>query len=250
MTRTVDKTAAQRAVSREEWLAARKAHLKNEKALTRLRDLVTAERLALPWVKVEKRYVFDTPDGKKTLADLFGNNSQLIVYHFMWLWDVDSGCPNCSFVADHFDGANLHLAHHDVSFVAITRAPVAKFAPYHRRLGWHFPWASSYENDFNFDYHVSFTDKELATGKINYNFDVIEDPKYHNDEMPGISVFYKDGNGDVFHTYSSYARGLDIFLGAHNFLDIAPKGRNEEEIMDWVRRHDEYDNAPQQTSAA
>jgi len=235
-------------VSREEWLAARKAHLKNEKALTRLRDLVTAERHALPWTKVDKPYVFDTLDGKKTLADLFDGRSQLLVYHFMWRWDIDSGCPSCSFLADHFDGADFHLAHHDVSLVAITRAPVATFAPYVKRLGWKFKWASSYENDFNFDYRVSFTKDELATGSIDYNFTTIDDPKYQWDELPGVSVFYKDGNGDVFHTYSSYARGLDILVGAYNFLDLTPKGRNETEIMDWVRRHDEYEDAPKSAS--
>jgi predicted dithiol-disulfide oxidoreductase (DUF899 family) len=230
-------------VSRDEWLAARKAHLKNEKALTRMRDLVAAERRALPWVKVDKQYAFDTPQGKKTLADLFGKNSQLVVYHFMWRWDIDSGCPSCSFLADHFDGANLHLAHHDVSLVVINRAPVAKFAPYVQRLGWRFPWASSYGNDFNFDYRVSFTEDDLAKGSIDYNYETIDDPQYMNDELPGLSVFYKDDKGDVFHTYSTYARGLDILLGAYNFLDLTPKGRNETEIMDWVRRHDEYDDA-------
>jgi predicted dithiol-disulfide oxidoreductase (DUF899 family) len=246
-------------VSHEDWVAARKEHLKNEKALTRMRDLVAAERRALPWVKVDKKYVFDTPQGKRTLADLFDGRSQLIVYHFMWRWDLDSGCPSCSFLADHFDGADLHLANHDVSLVAITRAPAAKFAPYVKRMGWRFKWASSYENDFNFDYHVSFTEDELAKGKIHYNFDTIEGQKHQWDELPGLSVFYKDENGEVFHTYSSYARGLDTFVGAYTFLDVAPKGRNETEIMDWVRRHDEYDEAPkseaccgsaQQTSAA
>lgn len=235
-------------VSPEDWVAARKAHLKNEKALTRMRDLVAAERLALPWVKVEKRYVFDTPQGKKTLAALFGKNSQLVVYHFMWRWDIDSGCPSCSFLADHFDGANFHLAPHDVSLVVVTRAPVAKFAPYVKRLGWNFDWASSHENDFNFDYHVSFTKDDLAKGSIYYNYDMIEDAQYQNDELPGLSVFYKDERGDIFHTYSSYARGLDILVGAYNFLDLTPKGRNEEEIMDWVRRHDEYDDAPKSKS--
>lgn len=235
-------------VSPEDWVAARKAHLKNEKALTRMRDLVVAERLALPWVKVEKRYVFDTPQGKKTLAELFGKSSQLVVYHFMWRWDIDSGCPSCSFLADHFDGANFHLAPHDVSLVVVTRAPVAKFAPYVKRLGWNFDWASSYENDFNFDYHVSFTKDDLAKGSIYYNYDMIEDAQYQNDELPGLSVFYKDERGDIFHTYSSYARGLDMLVGAYNFLDLTPKGRNEEEIMDWVRRHDEYDDAPKSES--
>lgn len=229
-------------VSREEWLAARKAHLKNEKALTRFRDLVSAERRALPWTKVEKPYVFDTMDGKKTLADLFDGRSQLIVYHFMWLWNRELGCPSCSFLADHFDGANLHLAHRDVSLVTITRAPVDKFAPYVKRLGWKFRWASSYGNDFNFDYHVSFTRDALATGRIDYNFAPIDDPKYHNDEMPGISVFYSDETGDVFHTYSGYARGLDLLIGAFNFLDLTPQGRDERQIMDWVRRNDEYED--------
>jgi predicted dithiol-disulfide oxidoreductase (DUF899 family) len=230
-------------VSHEDWVAARKAHLKNEKALTRMRDLVAAERRALPWEKVEKRYVFDTPGGKKTLADLFGKNSQLVVYHFMWRWDIDSGCPSCSFLADHFDGANLHLAHHDVSLAVITRAPVAKFAPYVKRLGWRFPWASSHGNDFNFDYNVSFTKDDLAKGSIYYNYGRVEDAEYQNDELPGLSVFYKDDKGDIFHTYSSYARGLDSLLGAYTFLDMTPKGRNEEEIMGWVRRHDEYEDA-------
>jgi predicted dithiol-disulfide oxidoreductase (DUF899 family) len=235
-------------VSHEDWVAARKAHLKNEKALTRMRDLVAAERRALPWMKVEKRYVFDTPEGKKTLADLFDGRSQLIVYHFMWRWDLESGCPSCSFLADHFDGANLHLAHHDVSLVAITRAPVAKFAPYVKRLGWRFDWASSYEHDFIFDHHVSFTKDDLAKGRIYYNYGFIEDAKYQNDELPGLSVFYKDERGDIFHTYSSYARGLDSLLGAYTFLDMTPKGRNEEEIMEWVRRHDEYDDAAKSES--
>jgi predicted dithiol-disulfide oxidoreductase (DUF899 family) len=235
-------------VSREEWLSARKAHLKNEKALTRMRDLVAAERRALPWVKIEKDYVFEGPNGRKTLADLFDGRSQLIVYHFMWRWDLDSGCPSCSFLADHFDGADLHLAHHDVSLVVITRAPTAKFAAYAKRLGWHFNWVSSRANDFNFDYHVSFTEADLAKGKIRYNYAIIEDAKYLSDELPGVSVFYKDDNGDVFHTYSSYARGLDSLIGAHNFLDLTPKGRNETEIMDWVRRHDEYEGAAQSDS--
>lgn len=237
-----------RVVSRDKWLSERKALLAKEKELTRARDRLNEARQSLPWVKVEKRYTFDTPSGKKTLADLFDGRSQLVVYHFMWRWDIDSGCPSCSFLADHFDGADLHLSHHDVSLVVITRAPVAKFAPYVKRLGWRFKWASSYENDFNFDYHVSFTEDELATGRIDYNFTTIDDPKHQWDELPGLSVFYKDENGDVFHTYSSYARGLDILLGAHNFLDLTPKGRNEKQTMDWVRRHDEYGNTSKDPS--
>ncbi len=232
-----------RIVSRDQWLTARRAHLKNEKALTRFRDLLAAERRALPWVKVEKNYVFDTPEGTKTLADLFDGRSQLIVYHFMWRWDQNAGCPSCSLIADHIDGAEQHLRHHDVTLIAITRGPVDQFAAYARRLGWRFKWASSYGNDFNFDYHVSFTAEDLAKGRIEYNYAVIDDPKYQWDELPGISVFYKDEAGDVFHTYSSYARGGDIFLGVYNWLDLTPKGRNETEIMDWVRRHDEYGDA-------
>jgi predicted dithiol-disulfide oxidoreductase (DUF899 family) len=166
----------------------------------------------------------------------------------MWLWDRELGCPNCSFLADHFDGADLHLAHHDVSLVVITRGPIAEFAPYVKRLGWRFKWASSRENDFNFDYHVSFAEEELATGSIDYNYETIDVPQYQNDELPGVSVFYKNESGDVFHTYSSYARGLDILVGAHNFLDLTPKGRNETAIMDWVRRHDEYEDASKSKS--
>jgi len=230
-----------RIVTRDEWLAARKAHLKNEKALTRMRDLVAAERRTLPWVKVDETYVFEGPKGEQTLADLFDGKSQLAIYHFMWRWDLDAGCPSCSFLADHFDGANLHLAHHDVSLVVVTRAPQAKFEAYMKRMGWRFDWVSSYGNDFNFDYHVSFTKDELAKGRIEYNYQTIEDKKYFYEELPGLSVFCKDEKGDVFHTYSTYARGLDILLGAHNFLDLTPKGRNETQIMDWVRRHDEYE---------
>ena len=230
-----------RIVSRDEWLAARKAHLKNEKALTRMRDLIAAERRTLPWVKVEKKYVFDTPEGKKSLADLFEGRSQLIVYHFMWRWDLGQGCPSCSFFADHVDGANVHLAHHDVTFVAISRGKLADLQAYKKRLGWKFPLLSSYDSDFNFDYGVSFT-KEQLKGKVNYNYQMI-DGEHAFDELPGTSVFYKDENGEVFHTYSSYARGGDLLLGAYNFLDLTPKGRNEKEIMDWVKRNDEYEDA-------
>jgi predicted dithiol-disulfide oxidoreductase (DUF899 family) len=234
-------------VSREEWLAARKTHLKNEKALTRLRDLVAAERRALPWVKVEKQYVFDTAEGKRTLAQLFEGRSQLIVYHFMWRWDLGQGCASCSFFADHVDGANIHLANHDVTFVAISRGRLADLEAYRKRLGWRFKLVSSYGSDFNYDYHVSFTKDELAHGKIYYNYATIEDEKYLSDELPGFSVFYKDESGEVFHTYSSYARGGDLMLGAYNFLDLTPKGRNEREIMDWVRRNDEYETGSAQT---
>jgi predicted dithiol-disulfide oxidoreductase (DUF899 family) len=227
-------------VSRDEWLAARKAHLKNEKALTRMRDLVSAERRALPWVKVEKNYVFDTPSGKKTLAELFGKNSQLIIHHFMWRWDLDQGCESCSLEADHAEGAIVHLENHDVSYVRVSRAPLAKLEAYKKRMGWSAQWVSSYGNDFNYDYHVSFTKEDLAKGEVYYNYAMTKDGF---DELPGLSVFYKDQDGSVFHTYSSYGRGNEEVIGAFIYLDITPKGRNETEIMDWVKRHDEYEGA-------
>jgi predicted dithiol-disulfide oxidoreductase (DUF899 family) len=225
-------------VSRDEWLKARKAHLKNEKSLTHLRDLVSAERRALPWVKVDKEYVFDTPAGKKTLAELFGKNSQLIVYHFMWRWDLGQGCDGCSFLCDHVDGANQHIKHHDVSFVAVSRGKLPDLLAYKKRMGWQFDLISSYGSDFNYDYHVSFTEDELAKGKVYYNYEMTSEGF---NELPGISVFFRDDRGDIFHTYSSYARGGDILIGAHNFLDLTPKGRNEEGTMNWMKRHDEYE---------
>ncbi|HEU0221168.1 MAG TPA: thioredoxin family protein [Paracoccaceae bacterium] len=224
-------------VSREEWLKARKAHLKNEKALTRLRDLVAAERRALPWVKVDKSYSFETKEGRKTLAELFGANSQLIIYHFMLGPGWKAGCPGCSFLCDHIDGANLHLKHHDVSLVAVSRAPLAEIEAYRRRMDWQFTWVSSFGSDFNYDYQVSATKEQIAEGKVIYNYQASKDP---GEEMPGVSVFYKDEPGQVFHTYSSYGRGGDILIGAYNYLDLTPKGRNETTIMDWMRRHDEY----------
>lgn len=224
-------------VSYEDWLTARKAHLKNEKALTRMRDLVAAERRTLPWVKVEKRYVFDTTEGKKTLSDLFGRNSQLIIHHFMWRHDLDSGCPSCSLEADHAEGAIVHLENHDVSYVRVSRAPLAKLLAYKKRLGWSAEWVSSWGSDFNYDFHVSFTKDQLASGEIYYNYGMT---KEGFDELPGLSVFAKDETGQVFHTYSSYARGNEEVIGAFIYLDITPKGRNETEIMDWVKRNDEY----------
>jgi predicted dithiol-disulfide oxidoreductase (DUF899 family) len=233
-----DRTTHQhRVVSREEWIEARKAHLKNEKALTRMRDMVSAERRDLPWVKVDKDYVFDTTAGRKTLAELFGNNSQLLVYHFMWRWDLGQGCDGCSFLCDHIDGANLHLKHHDVTLLAVSRGKLADLQAYKQRMGWQFDLVSSYGSDFNYDYHVSFTEEELAKGKVYYNYEMTEG----FNELPGISAFFKDENGDIFHTYSSYARGGDILIGAYNFLDLAPKGRNETSTMHWMKRHDEYE---------
>ena len=238
---TTEVTFDAKIVSEQEWLIARRELLAQEKQLTRQRDAVRAARLALPWVKVEKEYVFDTPKGKKTLADLFDGHGQLIVYHFMWRHDLGNGCTGCSFLADHIDGANLHLAHHDVSMVAISRAPLAVLEAYKRRMGWHFAWVSSAETDFNFDYHVSFTPEELAKGEVFYNFEMT---KASIDELPGISVFYKSPAGEVFHTYSSYARGNEEVLGAYMYLDLTPKGRNETgpgyNMGDWVRPHDQY----------
>ncbi len=229
-------------VSREEWLTARKAHLAKEKEFTRARDKLSAERRALPWVKVDKSYVFDAPEGKNSLAGLFNGRSQLLVYHFMLGPGWVEGCPSCSLLADHFDGAAVHLAQRDVTLLAVSRAPLPEIEAYKTRMGWRFPWVSSRGNDLNSDYHVSFGPKDEAHGKVDYNY---ETQNFVSDEMPGASVFYKDKNGAVFHTYSAYARGLDILIGAYNFLDLTPKGRDEAELpwtMAWVRRHDEYED--------
>ena len=231
-------------VSQDEWLAARKQHLQKEKEFTRLRDKLSAERRELPWVKVEKNYVFDTPKGKETLADLFAGRSQVIVYHFMFGPDWEQGCPSCSFLSDHTDGGTIHLAHRDVTFVVVSRAPLAKIEAFKKRMGWHFKWVSSYGNDFNFDYHVSFTKDEMTKGKVYYNYEMTN---FSSEEAPGISVFYKNESGDIFHTYSAYARGLDMLVGAYNYLDLVPKGRDEAELpwtMAWVRHHDKYDDTP------
>jgi predicted dithiol-disulfide oxidoreductase (DUF899 family) len=229
-----------RIVSREEWIAARKALLVGEKEATRLRDKLNAERIALPWVRVEKDYLFETAEGGKSLADLFDGRSQLIVYHFMLGPEWQAGCPGCSFLADHLDGALPHLEHHDVTLTAVSRAPLAKIAAYRARMGWRFPWVSSFESDFNFDFHVSFTPEQLSKDTVFYNF-TETDAADGNDELPGLSAFYKDGAGDVFHTYSSYARGPEELIGTLMILDRAPKGRNETTTMDFVRRHDEYE---------
>jgi predicted dithiol-disulfide oxidoreductase (DUF899 family) len=227
-------------VSTEQWLVARRDLLTREKELTRLRDEVSRHRRELPWVKIDKEYVFDGPDGKETLADLFDGRSQLIVYHFMLGPGWEEGCKSCSYLADHFDGANWHLPHRDVSFAVVSRAPLSEIEPYKKRMGWRFKWVSSHNNEFNFDYHVSASENDQAKGKMYYNYETCE---LVSDELPGLSVFYKDENGDVFHAYSTYARGLDILVGAYNFLDLVPKGRDEDYLhftMDWVRRHDEY----------
>jgi predicted dithiol-disulfide oxidoreductase (DUF899 family) len=231
-------------VSQTEWLKARKALLTKEKAFSKARDALAAERRDLPWVKIEKTYAFDGPQGRETLADLFGGKGQLLIYHFMLGPGWVQGCPSCSFLADHFDGANIHLAQRDVSFVVVSRAPLAEIEAYKKRMGWRFKWVSSHGSDFNYDFHVSFTPEEKAGGEVEYNY---VKGGFPSEEAPGLSAFVKDGNA-VFHTYSTYGRGLDIIIGAYNMLDLAPKGRNEGGLpwsMAWVRRHDEYETAPQ-----
>ena len=229
-------------VSRDQWIAERKALLAKEKELTEARDRLSAERRALPWVKVEKPYNFNTPAGKRTLAELFDGKNQLIVYHFMLGPDWEEGCPSCSYLADHFDGAVIHLAQRDVAFVVVSRAPLSQIVTFKQRMGWRFNLVSSFGSDFNFDYHVSFPADQVAS-EVDYNY---EKQVVGSDEMPGTSAFFKADNGDVLHTYSTYARGLDILVGTYNLLDLTPKGRNEEELpwtMAWVRHHDRYEAA-------
>lgn len=229
-------------VSEAEWVEQRKALLAREKELTHLQEKIAAERRALPWVKVTKNYVFDTPQGKKTLSELFDGRSQLIVYHFMFSPDWEAGCTGCSFLSDHVDGANQHLRQHDVTYVAASRAPLEKLLAYKKRMGWKFPWVSSQGSDFNYDYHVSFTKDQVAKGKAFYNFEETDIGKM--EDLHGTSVFIKDKDGAIYHTYSAYARGDERSLGTYMWLDITPNGRNETSTMSWVKRHDEYDSAP------
>jgi predicted dithiol-disulfide oxidoreductase (DUF899 family) len=230
-----------RIVSREEWIDARKAHLVREKELTRLHDRVRAERRNLPWVRIEKPYVFEGPDGTLSLADLFAGRSQLVVQHFMFGPGWKEGCVGCSFGADHVDAARRHFEHNDLSFAAVSRAPYPEIAAFQRRMGWRFTWVSSHGSEFNHDFHVSFTEEDQAKGKAFYNFELRD---YQSDELPGTSVFAKDAAGQVFHTYSAYARGDELLIGAYNYLDLTPKGRNENgpnfDLTDWVRHHDRY----------
>ncbi|MGB3338391.1 MAG: thioredoxin family protein [Devosia sp.] len=226
-------------VSPDEWLVARRELLKAEKEVTHLRDKVAQERLALPWVRMEKEYVFDTPDGPSSLADLFDGRSQLLVQHFMFAPGWKEGCPSCSFMADHADGMNLHLAHHDVTLVAVSRAPLADLERYRSRMGWKFRWVSSYGSPFNSDFKVSFTPDEVASGHIDYNFGEWDET---GEEWPGLSAFFKDEAGVVFHTSSTFGRGVEVMMGTYPMLDLMPKGRNEVEGMgDWMRRHDRYE---------
>jgi predicted dithiol-disulfide oxidoreductase (DUF899 family) len=233
-------TLDHRVVSRDRWVAERKTLLAREKELMRLRDQIATERRALPWVRIEKSYIFDTLEGRRTLAELFEGRRQLIVQHFMFGPGWEQGCPSCSFMADHIDGMTVHLAHRDVTFVAISRAPLADIERFRKRMGWQFKWVSSNGTDFNHDFHVSFTPEERAKGQAYYNYGM---QPFESEELPGISVFYKDDAGDIFHTYSTYRRGVEVMMGTYNMLDLTPKGRDErpDHGMEWVRHHDRYE---------
>jgi len=230
----------QNIVSRDEWLEARRELLEEEKQFTRLRDQLSLKRRKLPWVKVDAEYLFDGPNGKQNLSDLFEDKGQLIIYHFMYGPDWQEGCPSCSFWADNFNGIDIHLRHRDANLVVISRASLDTLEVYKKRMGWSFKWLSSLGSDFNYDYQVSFTADELEKGEMLYNFSKGSFPA---DEAPGISVFYKNSEGDVFHSYSCYARGLDMLNGAYHYMDLLPKGRDEDDLdfsMAWLRRHDQY----------
>lgn len=229
-------------ISSDQWLVARKELLAKEKEFTRLRDELSRARRALPWEKVEKEYVFDGPNGKETLADLFDGRSQLIIYHFMYGPDWEEGCPSCSFWADNFNGIDIHLAHRDITLIAVSRATLETLDAYRKRMGWNFKWVSSLGTDFNFDFNVSFAPDEIEKGEMTYNYRKAEFP---SDEAPGVSVFFRNVQGEVFHTYSCFSRGLDILNGAYNYMDLAPKGRDEDDLaysMSWLRRRDQYDS--------
>ncbi len=237
-------------VSHEEWIAARKAYLAEEKTFTKARDALSKRRRELPWEKVEKNYVFDTANGKQSLGDLFGDKSQLIVYHFMLGPGWEAGCPSCSYLADHFDGAVVHLGQRDVAFAVVSRAPLPEIETFQQRMGWKFKWVSSFGGDFNYDYQVSMSPREKTAGEVYYNYELT---KFPSEERPGLSVFFKNDAGEIFHTYSSYGRGLDMLIGAYHFLDMAPKGRDEDGLnfsMAWVRHHDRYEGAAIDTKAS
>ncbi|MFS2102311.1 DUF899 domain-containing protein [Variovorax sp. Varisp85] len=236
-------------VSGERWLAERKALLAREKELTHLRDQIARERRALPWERVQKNYLFDTPAGQRTLAGLFEGRRQLLVQHFMFGPGWEQGCQSCSFMADHTDGMNVHLAHRDITLVAISRAPLAEIARFRERMGWQFNWVSSNGSDFNRDFHVSFSPEERAGGEVYYNYGMQPFPQ---EEAPGVSVFYKDDAGEVFHTYSTFGRGVEVMMGAYNLMDLVPEGRGERDVpykMEWVRHHDLYEPQPDAKAA-
>jgi predicted dithiol-disulfide oxidoreductase (DUF899 family) len=239
-------------VPHQDWVKARTELLVREKEFTHAREAMAQRLRELPWEQVEKEYVFEGESGKVTLAELFAGRSQLIVYHFMFGPEWAEGCPRCSRTADHIDGPNQHLRHHDVTLMCISHAPYSKLAAYKKRMGWHFPWVSSEGSDFNYDFGVSFTKDQVASVKLPYNYGIIEEQRYMSEELPGLSVFYKDPSGQIFHTYSTYARGLDSILGLNHFLDLTPKGRNERgpegKMVDWVKRHDQYEDQPAASS--
>ncbi len=227
-------------VSPGQWLPLRQELLRKEKELTRLRDRINVERRKLPWVRVDENYLFDAPDGKVSLRDLFGGRNQLVIYHFMFGPDWQEGCPSCSFTSDHLDGTLVHLSARDVTVVMVSRAPLAKIEDFKERMGWRSKWVSSYGSNFNADFHVSFTKEEMSQGEVNYNY---AQQAFPSEEAPGISVFYRDAAGDVFHTYSTYGRGVESIVGTYMILDMVPKGRDEDQLgfsMDWVRYHDRY----------
>jgi len=228
-------------VSREEWLEARLAHLAREKEFTRLRDELTHDRQQLPWVKIDKEYLFDGADGKQSLADLFAGRKQLLIYHFMFGPDWQEGCPSCSFWADNYNGIDVHLAHRDTTLLAISNTSMEKISNYRERMGWTFNWVSSLGNDFNRDFHVTFSAEEVAGGEMYYNYHLT---KFPSTEGPGSSVLFRDDDGSIYHTYSCYARGLDMLNVAYHMLDLTPMGRNEtgKGNMYWLRRRDQYDD--------
>lgn len=231
-----------RVAARDEWLRARKALLEREKALTHLKDEISAERRALPWVKVEKEYVFDGPHGKVALADLFAGRSQLFLKHFMLGPGAPGQCVGCSFEVDHLEGIRTHLEHHDLSYAVVARAPIDEIEAVRRRMGWTFTWVSSFASDFNYDFHVSFRPADIAAGRAEYNYRQIAPPL---EDLSGDSVFVRNEAGEIFHTYSTFSRGGESFLGAYAYLDATPKGRDENgpyhTLADWVRPHDAYD---------
>ena len=232
----------QKVVTEAEWLDARRALLVKEKAHMRAGDALAAERRALPWVKVDKAYAFDTEDGPKSLAELFEGKRQLIVHHLMYAPDWEAACPGCTFQAEHIDGPAPHLERHDTRIVAVSRAPLEKLAAYKARMGWRFDWVSSGDSDFNRDFRVTFSADQVAAGRVDYNFGTITtDARYVDMDLPGLSVFHKNDADEVFHTYSTYARGLDALLGANHYLDLTPEGRNDAAHPNWPRRRDEYD---------
>jgi predicted dithiol-disulfide oxidoreductase (DUF899 family) len=228
-------------VSPEKWLAARRELLREEKEFTRLRDKINARRREQPWAKIEKPYTFASPRGQVSLADLFGSHSQLIVQHFMFGTGWEEGCKSCSFMLDHFNTAALHLHARDIAFAAVSHAPLTESLPFKERMGWNVNWVSSHGTDFNYDFFVSFTPEEMARGKVYYNYEKQELPF---EEAPGISVFARDAAGAIYHTYSTYGRGVEIVMGTYRLIDMVPKGRDEENDeygMQWLRHHDRYE---------